>query len=101
MFIYNVTAKVDPLITESWLKWMKEIHIPDVLATGMFTHHRILHLLEMDESDGVTYAIQYFCSSLQHYHNYIEQFAPAMRKKVIENWGEQVMLFRTIMEVIN
>ncbi len=101
MFIYNVTAKVDPAVHESWLRWMQEIHIPDVLSTGMFTHHRILRLLEMDETDGVTYAVQYFCSSFQHYLNYIEQYAPVMRKSVAENWGDQVMLFRTIMEVIN
>ncbi|WP_336515011.1 DUF4286 family protein [Pollutibacter soli] len=101
MYIYNVTAKVDLAVHESWLRWMKEVHIPDVLSTGLFTHHRILHLLEQDESDGVTYAIQYFCSHLDHYHTYIHQHAPLMRQHVIDAWGEQVYLFRTIMEVIN
>ena len=80
---------------------MQMEHIPEVLATGMFTHHRILKLKDVDESDGATYAIQYFCSSMIHYERYIEIFAGEMRKKVFEKWGNEVISFRTLMEVIN
>jgi hypothetical protein len=101
LYIYNVTSKVNIPIHENWLHWMKNEHIPEVLATGMFTHHRILKLREVDDSDGVTYAIQYFCSSLSHYERYLELFAGSMRAKVFEKWGNEVISFRTLMEVIN
>ena len=34
MYIYNVTTNIDESVHDEWLHWMKEIHIPDVLATG-------------------------------------------------------------------
>ncbi|MCE3229382.1 MAG: hypothetical protein K0S32_3933, partial [Bacteroidetes bacterium] len=33
MFIYNVTVNISNDIHTDWLKWMKEIHIPDVMKT--------------------------------------------------------------------
>ncbi len=101
LYIYNVTSKVNHQIHEEWLHWMQQVHIPEVLSTGMFTHHRVLKLREVDETDGVTYATQYFFSSLAHYNHYLETFAGEMRKKVFEKWGNKVISFRTLMEVIN
>ena len=101
MFIYNVTIQVIHGAHEEWLNWMKTEHIPDVLATGMFTHHRILKLLETDESEGLTYAIQYFCNTKAMYDQYIDRFAPELRRKTADRWGNQVIAFRTLMEVIN
>ena len=101
LFIYNVTSKVNHHIHHEWLEWMKDVHIPEVLATGMFTHHRILRLKDVDESDGVTYAIQYFCSTMSHYERYIEMYSVLMRNAVLEKWNGEVVSFRTLMEVIN
>ncbi|MBT6516091.1 MAG: DUF4286 family protein, partial [Crocinitomicaceae bacterium] len=36
MIVYSVTVKVNQEIEENWLRWMKEVHIPDVMATGFF-----------------------------------------------------------------
>ncbi len=52
--IYNVTVKVEHSIATPWLEWMKNEHIPEVVATGCFTHGRMLRLLETDETDGLT-----------------------------------------------
>jgi len=40
MFVYNITIKVDNNIEEEWLRWQKEIHIPEILSTGFFYDHR-------------------------------------------------------------
>jgi len=101
MLIYNVTSQVNHSISADWLNWMKTEHIPEVLSTGMFTHHRLVKLLETDETDGLTYAIQYFCNTKEHYEQYISQYAPLLRQKALERWGNQFIAFRTLMEVIN
>ena len=37
MIIYNITVSIiDQNIHQNWLKWMKEIHIPEVMDTGFF-----------------------------------------------------------------
>ena len=81
MFIYNVTIKVHHSIKEEWLAWLKEEHIPDVLSTGCFSNATILHLLETDESEGPTYAIQYKAENLDDYTFYIRDFAGIMRQR--------------------
>jgi hypothetical protein len=59
---YNVTVSLDPSIEQDWLQWMKEQHIPDVLATGMFLQSKILRVRGFEEN-GATYAIQYRLAS--------------------------------------
>lgn len=101
MYIYNVTSRVEAEIAEAWLAWMREEHIPRVLATELFTHHRILHLLDTEEADGQTFAVQYFTTSREAYERYLQEYAPLLRGEVSERWGEAVLSFRTFMEVIN
>jgi hypothetical protein len=101
MLIYNVTSQVNHSISADWLNWMKTEHIPEVLSTGMFTHHRLVKLLETDETDGLTYAIQYFCNTKEQYEQYISHYAPMLRQKALERWGNQFIAFRSLMEVIN
>ena len=101
MIIYNVTIKVDHSITDAWLTWLKEEHIPDIIKTGCFTHATILQLLEVDESDGITYAVQYHAESKAKYNRYIKEYAEEMRKKGTEKWGNNFVAFRTVMQIVH
>ena len=101
MIIYNVTIKVEHTIAASWLKWLKEEHIPDIISTGCFTQATVLHLIETDDSEGVTYAVQYQADNKDLYNQYIEKFANGMRKKGADKWGNQFIAFRTAMEVVH
>jgi len=101
MIIYNVTIKVDASIATEWLLWLKEVHIPEVMETGCFTGSRIMQLLEVDESEGPTFAIQYFAESKAIYNLYIEKFAGLMRQKSFDKWGNKFIAFRSVMQVVN
>ena len=100
MIIYNVTIKVHDSIKAEWLTWLKEEHIPEVIATGCFTTATILHLLEVDDSEGPTYAIQYRAESKAIYNQYIEKFAGIMRQKSFDKWGDKFIAFRSVMQVV-
>lgn len=101
MIIYNVTVRVEHSIADDWLTWLKEDHIPDIISTGCFTHATILHLLELDDTEGITYAVQYHADSKTMYDHYIEQFADTMRKSGIDKWGNKFIAFRTVMQVVH
>lgn len=101
MFIYNVTTKANHSIAAAWLNWLKEEHIPDIISTGCFSHAVILHLLEADDEEGITYAVQYHCESKALYNRYLDKHAGEMRKKVIDKWGDSVIAFRSVMQVVN
>jgi hypothetical protein len=101
MFIYNVTTKVDHSIQQAWLQWIKEEHIPEIINTGCFTSGTVLHLLEIDDNEGPTYAVQYIAESKALYNRYIDKFAPLMRQKAIDKWGNKFIAFRSLMQVIH
>ena len=63
MFIYNVTTQISLQIHEAWVAWMQEKHIPQVMATHCFTRFQFVRLLDIDESESVTYATQDFKAS--------------------------------------
>lgn len=101
MIIYNVTIKVDHSIAGNWLTWLKEEHIPDVIGTGCFTHAIILRLLEVDDTEGPTYAVQYHALNDSLYNEYIEKFSGEMRKKGADKWGDKFIAFRSVMQVVH
>ena len=100
MIIYNVTIKVDTKIANDWLQWLLCEHVPHVMQSGCFSSYKVVRLLEVDDSEGPTYAIQYNAESKASYNRYIEIFAPEMRQKPIDKWGAQFIAFRSLMEVV-
>ncbi|MDI3322550.1 DUF4286 family protein [Pinibacter soli] len=99
-FIYNVTSMVSWPIHEAWLEWMRTVHAPEVLATECFTSFRILKLHEIDETEGPTYAVQYFAESKALYNRYITKFSEGMRQKGYDKWGDRFVSFHSVMEVV-
>jgi hypothetical protein len=101
MLIYNVTTHVNWPFHDAWVKWMKEKHIPDVMSSGCFTEYRFVRVLEIDESEGPTYAVQYFAPTKEQYENYLQHHAPKLRNEVLVNWGDHIIGFRSLMELVN
>ena len=101
MFIYNVTIKVEASIADAWLQWMKAEHIPEVMASGCFTTYKIVRLLEVDDSEGPTYAVQYNAESKAMYNQYIMKHAEGLRKKSYDIWGQQFIAFRSLMQILD
>lgn len=99
--IYNVTVKVEKEIADDWLNWLKNEHVPDVLSTGCFTNAVIVRLLETDDSEGPTFAIQYHADSKAQYNRYIDSFAQIMRRKSFDRWGDRFIAFRSVMQIVN
>ncbi|MBK7762821.1 MAG: DUF4286 family protein [Bacteroidetes bacterium] len=98
MYIYNVSIKILPNIESEWLKWMKESHMNEVLATGMFDEASLYRLIEPVDEDGITYIAQYKTTHEARYHKYIEEYAIGLREKGYEKFGNQFIAFRTILQ---
>ncbi|MCW3087685.1 MAG: hypothetical protein JWQ78_1071 [Sediminibacterium sp.] len=101
MLIYNITTQITWPIHEAWVKWMQEEHIPEVMESGCFATVRFVRLLETDETEGPTYAVQFQADSRTEYDEYLAQYAPGLRKEAMEKWGNQFISFRSLMEVVN
>jgi Domain of unknown function (DUF4286) len=100
MIVYNITMKVETAIAGEWIKWQREEHIPEIMATGLFESYKFFRLLEQDETDGPTYIVQYYTSSSEKYNRYLSQNAPVLRKKATDKWGSRFVAFRTLLETV-
>lgn len=98
MYIYNVTVNVESDIHSDWLQWMKEQHIPDVLATGMFIDNRLCQVM-VEEEQGVTYSVQYRVKDLETLRLYQEMYAPKLQAEHQERYRDKVVAFRTILRI--
>jgi len=99
MIIYNVTVSVEESIKADWLTWMQDVHIPQVMAIGVFTKSQINRVIVQGDSDN-TFAIAYTCKTMKDLHRYQVKFAPNLEQKHVDRYGTKAVDFRTLMEVI-
>ncbi len=98
MLVYNITTKVGHAILNEWLKWQKEIYIPEMMKTKLFYEHRFYQLLEHDDEAGKTFVTQFLANSKTDYQKYLEQFASDLHKRSLEKWNERVISFTTLLQ---
>ena len=101
MIIYNVTVNIDHNVHEDWLEWMKQVHIPDVMATGAFLENKISKVLADQDEGGITYAIQYISKDMETYERYQKEHAPRLQQEHSARYEGKFAAFRTLLEVVH
>ncbi|MGZ3884098.1 MAG: DUF4286 family protein [Bacteroidia bacterium] len=99
MYIYNVTVNVSADVHDEWLKWMRDVHIPDVMKTGCFMSNRLVKVLNV-EDEGHTYSFQYTFKDMKDIERYQGEFAPALQADVKKRYADKFHAFRTLLEII-
>ena len=100
MYIYNVTVNVHEQIHAKWLEWMKNEHIPEMLATKKFSKALMTRVMVKEEMGGITYSIQYTTDCKETLKKYYDEDAAELRKKS-KIFEGNVVSFRTELEVIS
>ena len=101
MIIYNVTINIDENIHQSWLNWMQNKHIKDVIATGKFSSARMVKVLVEEEMGGLTYAVQFTTDSKETLQRYYNEDAPRLREESAKLFGNKMLAFRTELELVS
>lgn len=99
MLLYNVTIIIEESAAEEWLQWMKEIHIPEVMATDKFVSNRLLKVMD-SPNEGITFCSQYVVENEENYLDYQTNFAPALQAKLQSKFENRFVAFRTVMEFV-
>ena len=100
MYIYNVTTNIDESVHDEWLKWMKEIHIPNVLTTGKFLSAKMSKVLVEEEMGGITYSVQFTTIDKETLQKYYDEDAPQLRNDAVKLFPNKFISFRTELEII-
>jgi hypothetical protein len=99
MILYNVTVNIDLEKEKEYVEWMKQIHIPEVMATGLFREGKFFKLLHEVE-EGVNYSAQYFADSMEHIQRYQAEHAPELQQKLKDKFGNHYVVFRSLLEQV-
>lgn len=101
MIVYNVTCHISADMEAEWLTWMRAEHLPEVMNSGCFLEVKMMRLLtQADDDEGINIAVQYTAKSMADYERYREYFAPALQAKTREKYGDRVLAYRSLLEVI-
>jgi tRNA uridine 5-carbamoylmethylation protein Kti12 len=100
MVLYNVTVNIDNDVEQEWLQWMKDVHIPDVMATGQFIENKVYKLLHESEDNSTNYSVQYFANSLDDVIHYQQNFSQKLQEDVQRKFKDRFMVFRSVMELV-
>lgn len=101
LFISNETFKVDWSIHADWLNWINNTLIPAIQQSSNTQWVRLVKLLDLDEEEGPTYALQTGLATKGDYNRFSEIEMPPLMQEAYGRWKERFLGFRTLMEVIN
>jgi hypothetical protein len=93
--VYEVTAVVELGMVEEWERYMRERHIPDVLATGCFTR------ASLARASGGRFLIRYHVASRADLERYLAEAAPALRAEFSARYPGGVALTRETWELVH
>lgn len=88
--IYEVTARVDDALAYDYERFMIEVHIPEVVATGCFLH------AELHQGGEGQFRAAYHAASHHEVDRYLADFAPALRARTTARFPTGVTLSRRV-----
>lgn len=101
MYIYNVTVNIDESVEKEWLQWMKEKHIPAMLATGKFVKAKMTLVMINEEMGGTTYSVQYTTDSLETLQKYYQENATLLQNTTPKQFQNKFVSFSTQLKVVD
>ena len=93
MIVYEVTAIVEPDLRQGYESFMRREHIPDLMATGIFTG------ATFEQSDPGRYRVRYVADTRDALNRYLSDHAPGLREDFFEHFPAGVRLEREVWNV--
>ena len=85
---YEVTAEVDDGLCTSYEQYMRDVHIPDVLASGHFSE------AHFEALGAGRYRTRYMAKSREALDQYLAEDAPGLRQDFLNHFPDGVSLTR-------
>ncbi len=92
--IYEITAGVRADLVDFYERYMRERHIPDLLATGFF------EAAELARAEVGRYRMRYVAADGASLESYLAREAARLRADFTEHFPEGVELSREIWQVV-
>jgi len=75
--------------------------LPKVMATELFMRFQVVRLLEVNEEEGPTYAVQLYAEGKEKFETYREKHLRHFQQMEKEAWGDYATSFASLMKIVN
>src|SRR5829696_4729303 len=100
MIIYNITTLVSWPIHDEWKEWLMNEYIPELLSTKLFSDFQLVRLMEVNEDEGPTYALQLYLKNAADFNTYRDEYLELFLNKEKSACGDYTTSFASLMEGI-
>lgn len=100
MIIYNTTYCVSDKVYGAFLKWLKEKHLPHMLASGYFEHATVSRVLSEEIQEGSSISVQLKASNFEAVARWKEESGDLFEMEISSHFSVEVLHFSTFLEVI-
>jgi hypothetical protein len=94
MITYEITATVRDDLREAYERYLRDRHIPDLLATGCFS------AASLSRSAPGRFRIRYEAHDRASLDRYLAEYAPRLRTDALAHFAEGVELSREEWDVV-
>ncbi len=101
LFISNETFKVDWSIHAEWLEWILRTVVPAMRKSPDTQWVRLAKLMDLDEDDGPTYALQTGLATKADYDRFAAVELPLLMQEAYARWEGRFVEFRTLMALLD
>ena len=100
MLIFNITFLVSDKVHGSWLKWVREEHIPFMLDSTYFTHPQVARIITSDKEDGTSFSVQFHTNDMRTLKKWHAEYSTVFQQDCSKNFGTEVLFFTTVLEIV-
>jgi hypothetical protein len=100
MLIFNITFLVSDKVHGSWLKWVREEHIPFMLNSTYFTQPQVARVITSDKEDGTSFSVQFHINDMRTLKQWNQEYSTGFQQNCSQNFGSEVLFFTTVLELV-
>lgn len=100
MILYNITFKVELPQVDAFHQYLQQQHFVELQSSKYLFDYKMFRLLHQDDSDGLTFTLQYFLPDLGTYNQHIAVIDSKLKLELYQHFGEKVLYFCSVLEKI-
>lgn len=100
MLIFNTTYLVSDKAHGSWLKWIREQHIPFMLDSTYFSLPQVARVITSAEQEGTSFSVQFRVNDMRTLKQWNQEFSAIFKEGCAREFGTEVAFFTTVLELV-
>lgn len=101
MIVYNTTFHIDKAREEEGLAYLRTCFIPQAVAGGSLLRPRLMRVMHTDDAEGSSYSVQFHVADEATLEAWYRTAGVALHRQLAARFGEQMVGFSTLLEVID